>query len=130
MTPLADAMFQLLIFFMLASSLTPYSLLTIQGGQGPATPAATGETAPDEAPQTPTQDAVLWRVGNGGITIASQAFGFDRLNDLVAGLGTPSTPADVVILVESDARVQDLTTVLEALQTGDIASVQVATDGG
>ena len=30
MTALADAMFQLLIFFMLASSLTPYSLLPLQ----------------------------------------------------------------------------------------------------
>ncbi len=36
LTPLADAMFQLLIFFMLSTSLTPYSLLTITRGAGPA----------------------------------------------------------------------------------------------
>ena len=30
MTPLADAMFQLLIFFMLSSSLAPYSLITLK----------------------------------------------------------------------------------------------------
>ena len=29
LTPLADAMFQLLTFFMLTTSLTPYSMLTI-----------------------------------------------------------------------------------------------------
>jgi len=32
LTPLADAMFQLLIFFMLSSNLAPYSLLTIRSG--------------------------------------------------------------------------------------------------
>ena len=30
LTPLADAMFQLLIFFMLSSSLAPYSLITLK----------------------------------------------------------------------------------------------------
>lgn len=131
MTPLADAMFQLLIFFMLASSLTPYSLLTIQGGAG-------GDDRGASAPQTTAQstdattprDIVLWRVGAGEITIAAQPFGFNRLGDLAAALGSPAAPADVVILVNRSATIQDLTSVLEALQTGDVASVQVATDGG
>lgn len=131
MTPLADAMFQLLIFFMLASSLTPYSLIKVQSGAGPADPAAAGaQTSPQTPSDTGARDVVLWRVGAGEITIAAQSFPFDRLGDLTANLGTPAAPADVVILIEPDASVQDLTTVLEALQTGDVASVQIATRGG
>lgn len=131
MTPLADAMFQLLIFFMLASSLTPYSLIQVQSGAGPADPVAAGVQTTAQTPSDAGgNDAVLWRVGAGNITIAAQSFPFDRLADLVANLGTPAAPADVVILIEREASVQDLTTVLEALQTGDVASVQIATQGG
>ncbi len=131
MTPLADAMFQLLIFFMLASSLSPYSLLEIQGGAGPADSAAIGDETTTQAPSDATlRDAVLWHVGAGEITIAAQSFSFDRLGDLAGALGTPAAPADVVILIESGASVQDLTTVLEALKKGDVASVHVATQEG
>jgi biopolymer transport protein ExbD len=35
LTPLADAMFQLLIFFMLTSSLAPYSLITLKTAAKP-----------------------------------------------------------------------------------------------
>ena len=131
MTALADAMFQLLIFFMLASSLTPYSLLPLQSGAAPAEASnagASGENLPQLAQDIPT-DAVIWSVGAQVVTIQTQPFGFDRLGALAQGLGSPAAPADVVILVSDEASVQDLATVLEALRLGDVGSVRIATGG-
>jgi biopolymer transport protein ExbD len=52
LTPLADAMFQLLIFFMLSSSLSPYSLIALTRG-APAGQSAVLPGVADEAAPTP-----------------------------------------------------------------------------
>lgn len=131
MTALADAMFQLLIFFMLASSLTPYSLLPLQSGALPTEAGAGGgDTTPSPTQTDATSDAVIWAVSNETVTIDAQPFGFDRLGALAGALGTPAAPADVIILVSDEATVQDLATVLEALRLGDVASVRIATEQG
>ena len=131
MTALADAMFQLLIFFMLASSLTPYSLLPLQAG--PAKSQETGTSAATDpnlvSNSNDSSDAIVWSLGARTVTIQAQPFGFDRLDALVGGLGTPTAPADVIIVVTEDASVQDLTTVLEALRLGDVESVRIAAQG-
>lgn len=136
LTPLADAMFQLLIFFMLSSSLTPYSLLTLKSAPPPADEASdTGETA-DEAPPPPApaetapRDTALWTVEAETLIVGGQSFGFEALPDLAAALGSASAPADVILILRPSARVQDVTTILEALQLAQVASVQVTTARG
>lgn len=135
LTPLADAMFQLLIFFMLSSSLTPYSLLTLKSAPPPAEEApAPGETAERTPPSAPAavapRDTALWTVEAGTLIVGGQTFGFDALPDLAAALGSPSAPADVILFLRPGARVQDVTTILEALQLARVASVQVTAGGG
>jgi len=126
LTPLADAMFQLLIFFMLSSSLTPYSLLTLQ-----TAPQAPGEAAPgqaDEAAQVAEAapaDVALWTVDVGAVIVGGQRFEFDALPDLAGALGSASAPADVILLIRKSAQMQDITTVLEALQEASVGSVQI-----
>lgn len=130
LTPLADAMLQLLIFFMLSSSLTPYSLLTLQSASvsSGAEVAAGAETTADPASVQP--DRALWTIEAGGISVGGQSFGFDRLPDLAAALGTEAAPAEVVLILRTSAAVQDVTTVLEVLQTANVASVKIATEAG
>ena len=127
LTPLADAMFQLLIFFMLASSLTPYSLLTLRTADAaPATEAAPG-SEPDTAQAAPPQtgETALWTIEAGEILVGGQSFGYEALPALAGALGTASAPASVILIVRSGAQVQDVTTVMEALQAAEITSVQV-----
>lgn len=131
LTPLADAMFQLLIFFMLSSGLTPYSLLTLQSAQGEQTsdPTAGGATNdPTELqPVGPQQDVVLWTVESEAIIVGGQSFGFDALDDLATALGVSGASASVVLIVRPTAQVQDITTVLARLSAADITSVQIST---
>jgi biopolymer transport protein ExbD len=135
LTPLADAMFQLLIFFMLSSSLTPYSLLTLKSAPPPAEEAsATGAAIAEAAPASPAEaaprDTALWTVEAETLIVGGQSFGFEALPDLAAALGSASAPADVILILRPSARVQDVTTILEALQLAQVASVQVTTAGG
>jgi biopolymer transport protein ExbD len=132
LTPLADAMFQLLIFFMLSSSLTPYSLLTLQSAPGGATSAATATAGndPDAAPQTAAPaDAALWTVEAGGVMVGGQHFGFEALAALAEALVTPGTPVTVVLIVRPTAQVQDVTTVLARLRAAGVGSVQISSGG-
>ncbi len=132
LTPLADAMFQLLIFFMLTSNLSPYSLLTLKSAARAEAPAAQGVAGnPQASPAATTAGEVaLWTVQADKITVGGQAFGFDRLGDLAAALGSDITPASVILIVKAGARVQDVTSVLEALHNANIASLQVMSGAG
>ncbi len=131
-TAFADTMFQLLIFFILSSGLTPYSLLTLktaaamaEGGSG------TGDGSADTpaAPVAPAELA-LWTIEGGGLVVGGQRFTYDLLPGLAQALGTPAAPADVVLIVRSGAEVQDVATVLAALQAANVGSVRIATEGG
>lgn len=128
LTPLADAMFQLLIFFMLTSSLTPYSLLTLASGSGTAAAGDT-ETPPEDSADIETDSAATWTVQDGQVLANGQAFGFDSLPELAEILVAADTPR--VLLISSErARVQDLVTVLEILAAAQITSVQIVSMGG
>ncbi|MEL6587013.1 MAG: biopolymer transporter ExbD [Pseudomonadota bacterium] len=122
LTPLADAMFQLLIFFMLASSQVPYSLLTLKAGAGPG-------RGPGAATPAPGQDAALWSVDAGAVVAGGQRFNFDALPDLAAALIASEVPV-VVLLARDGARVQDLVAVTEALTSAGVPAVQMARIGG
>lgn len=129
LTPLADAMFQLLIFFMLSSSLIPYSLLTLQSAApaGEETSAAgdTAEPAPEQEAAAPPADTAMWTIDNHTVIVGGQSFDFEDLGNLAAALGTPSAPANVILVVRASAQMQDITTVLEALQKASVGSVQI-----
>ncbi len=122
LTPLADAMFQLLIFFMLTSNLTPYSLITLQSGPG-STPSATEERT-NAQPQPATAQSAIWRIDNGGIVSNGQYFGFDRLLPLANALKAAGTP-QVVLVSTPSAQVQDLAFVLEKLTAAGIGQIQI-----
>ena len=133
MTPMIDVVFQLLIFFMLSSNLTPYSLLTLQSAPGAsddAQAAAGSETTTDTSTESAPADVALWTIEGGRVSVGGQSFDFEALPDLAAALGTPSAPAEVVLLVSNEAQVQDVATVLEALQAANVAAVRVATEEG
>lgn len=132
LTPLADAMFQLLIFFMLSSSLTPYSLLTVQSAQGQAgaAPAQPGNAADDTAPPAlQGGETVVWAIDKDAIVVGGQRFAFDTLGDLVDALAQADMPADVVLVVQRTARVQDVTTVLARLSLATVGAVRISTEG-
>lgn len=135
LTPLADAMFQLLIFFMLSSSLTPYSLVTLRGAPagindtedtGAALPevedtnATTPASSGTDGPQT-----TVWKLGDGVVTVNGQIFETSQLRRLAKAIATQNAPARIVIMVTDLARVQDIAAAIEALDTADIESVQI-----
>ncbi len=129
LTPLADAMFQLLIFFMLTSSLTPYSLLTIRSGPEAGTVASDPSAEPADEPALPGENAQFWTISQGEVTANGTRFPLDQLPALAAALGQ-NDQAEVILIMESSAQVQDLTSVLEALTSAGVTSVQIAETGG
>ena len=134
LTPLADAMFQLLIFFMLSSSLIPYSLLTLQSAspavdEAGASPGDISEPTADDTSSGPPADTAMWTIDNKAVIVGGQSFSFDDLENLAAALGTASAPADVILVIRAKAQMQDITTVLEALQKASVGSVQITSGG-
>jgi biopolymer transport protein ExbD len=121
LTPLADAMFQLLIFFMLSTNLTPYSLLTLRSALNAGAVAGAGvQPLPAPAP-----NSFIWTIRNGEIVANGQRFPLTQLQSLVKSMD--ETGVDRIVLVAtSDAQVQDLTTVLEVLAASNIQSIQIA----
>lgn len=124
LTPLADAMFQLLIFFMLSSTLSPYSLIALTGGapagqstqEGPADPMA---EAPKEAARS-----VTWQLSRGQIRSGAQVLALEDLRDLLPALRDQRIE-EVLIFPTRSARVQDIATVLEVLGRDGIAHVRL-----
>lgn len=130
LTPLADAMFQLLIFFMLSSGLTPYSMLTLQSAAGEVTDDVPGG-ADDQSTQTPPPpealEQALWTIDAETVIVGGQKFGFDALDDLAGSLGVAGAPAEVLLIIRPTAQVQDITTVLARLTAANVTAVKVST---
>lgn len=125
LTPLADAMFQLLIFFMLSSNLAPYSLLTIRNGTtGDTSGADTGQELAEEQP-APVGQVAIWNVDAGNVVVGGQEFGFEVLSDLATALNANGDAA-IILVVRSAANVQDLSSVLESLASAGISNIQIA----
>jgi len=125
LTPLADAMFQLLIFFMLSSNLAPYSLLTIRSGS--AAQDAGGGSDPAQS-AVPPADAAVWTIEADEIVVGGLRYGRDNLAALAEALNADGN-ASVVLILRDAALVQDLSSVLEALTTAGVESVQIAGGG-
>jgi len=112
LTPLADVMFQLLIFFMLSSSLAPYALLPMGRGAGPP-----AEDAPAPAP-APEQAAAppVWQLGRGEARAGTERFALDEAGARLAALARDGR-AELMVLTTSAARTADVVRLLEAVQT-------------
>ncbi|MEM8592227.1 MAG: biopolymer transporter ExbD [Pseudomonadota bacterium] len=135
LTPLADAMFQLLIFFMLSSSLTPYSLITLKSGP-PETEAPEEDDSintntggagdgPPATPELPT----LWTVGRDTVLASGQTYRIDQLVELAEAIGSQGAETDIILIVREDARVQDVASAMEALENADIQALQITKAG-
>lgn len=128
LTPLADAMFQLLVFFMLSANLTPYSLLSLRAGTvGGGTPGdePAGSDQQINAPALSVGDTAIWSVSRESIVASGQRFGFDALPQLAEAMQTAGT-ARVLLVTRPDAQVQGLVSVLEVLAAHGITDVQIA----
>ena len=131
LTPLADAMFQLLVFFMLSSNMTPYSLLSLRSGAlaapGDAESGTAGQASAGEA--VAPGETAIWSISRESIAAGGQRFGFERLPDLAAALQQAGT-ARVLLVTRPDAQVQGLVAVMEALAAQGVTEVQVASGAG
>lgn len=123
LTPLADIMFQLLIFFMLSTSLAPYALLPISG---PVEPEA--GAAPEPRPQTQSDTSApaqaLWHLEKDQIRAGSATI---LLEDLPAALEALKAEQidDIVLFVTARAEAQDLATVMEQVQQAAFGRLQL-----
>ena len=131
MTPLADAMFQLLIFFMLSASLTPYSLLTLRSASETLDDDPSGNSSPGPGGAAPSfsSDVAIWRVERQGIIAGGQRVpieNIDALAEAIAEIGA----VHLLLIVLPDASVQDVSTVLARLQRANVQSVQVSRGEG
>ncbi|SFR64934.1 ExbD/TolR family protein [Litoreibacter janthinus] len=122
-TPLADAMFQLLVFFMLTSSLAPYSLMALTpGAAGNIT--ASGEAPPVEQAATDKETVAIWSVDRGTLRAAGEKVALSEIHQLVDPLIEAGLDR-VVLLTGRSATVQDMAAVLEALTLARVPTVQV-----
>ncbi len=131
MTPLADVMFQLLIFFMLSANIAPYSMLDVRtgalSGGGGTTPDPDNETQPGRT--TDIRSTAVWTLDETGTILASgQRFEPARLAALADALTAQGT-RDVLVVLKRDVAVQQLVTVLQTLAARGITSVQIASGG-
>jgi biopolymer transport protein ExbD len=121
LTPLADAMFQLLIFFMLSSSLSPYSLIALTGGAPAGQSPITG-TADPRAAVPDAGDVMIWQLSRGELRAGDRVLALAELEALIPAL---KAVPEVLILPTRSARVQDIATVLEALGRAGVGRVRL-----
>lgn len=123
LTPLIDVMFLLLIFFMLSSQISPYSLLPI--GR------VAGEAAADagaHAPATSAPDLSV-RVSAGLVAVGGESVAMSELGPVIERLVAQGFGGFLVIATRS-ASVQDIVSALEALQAAGAERVTLVNVAG
>lgn len=126
LTPLADVMFQLLIFFMLSTSLAPYALIPLgvpeQAVEDDSLndPVEPPENTDAEAPRPPE----IWHVGRGTLRSGRDIFRFTDLEERIA-LYRQAGGEEVLLFTTRNATTQDVATVLEAAKTGGLTRVRL-----
>ncbi len=128
LTPLVDVMFLLLIFFMVSSQTSPYSLLTMQAGKSGSEPSA--QAAPTPPPKAvPATPQVRVTVYNGYVRYNGLRV---ELTDLKASVDKSRAAGALtaVVLSSTAATVQDVVSVVDALRSADFADVQLVMQSG
>lgn len=130
LTPLADAMFQLLIFFMLTTSLTPYSLITIRSAETEVSDTDPGVgDGPANQQAAPSGQFTIWQIEDGLISSRGLDYTPDQLPALAEAIRSVDGQGTVVIIVGDTARVQDVAEAMAALKSADISGVQITREG-
>jgi len=119
LTPLADIMFQLLIFFMLSSSLAPYALLPMSG---PATRGSETATRTNVANTATAQ--VIWHLERGRLRAGDNRIDLAQLPAALARLRGDGIE-DIVVFVTESARAQDLADLMEPVRRAGFARLQL-----
>ena len=124
LTPLADVMFQLLIFFMLSTTLAPYALVPLSAAAASDAPGA--PPARDEAPSATPAPArgLIWHVAAGRIREGATSHPIATLPDLLARHVSDGIE-EIMIFAAPDARTQDLATVLEEARLAQVPRVRL-----
>ncbi len=132
MTPLADVMFQLLIFFMLSANIAPYSMLDMRTGMlsgGGGSPDSVPQTEADPGRMADIRKTAVWTLdASGEIRASGQRFTPAQLPTLAQALMAQGTQ-NVLVVLRQDVPVQRLVTVLQTLAAQGITSVQIANGG-
>lgn len=115
--PLIDIMFLLLIFFMLSSQISPYSLLPV-GAVESQTRAPAGERAAGAA--------LALVVSNGFVRIRGERVAAVQLRTLLEGFVAEGA-SDFVVIATEAASVQDIVSTLEALRAAAAGNVTLVT---
>lgn len=121
LTSLIDVIFLLVIFFMVSSQITPFSLI----GLGPMAREAQPSSVELPAAEAPAAaPAVSLRVQAGRVFIAGRPVTMDDLALALADLAARGIGA-LVVIPTAGATVQDLVRVLETIKLSGIESVTV-----
>ena len=116
LTSLIDIIFLLVIFFMVTSQITPFSLL-------PLTPMA-GEANETTASQAPATAPISVRILAGRVTIGGRSVAMAEIGKAMSDLKSRGVSA-VLLTPSASATVQDVVTVLEAAKDAAIENVTV-----
>ena len=119
LTPLADVMFQLLIFFMLSTTLAPYALIPLGAPAVPAT-----ANAPASAPGGGTQNLVIWHVGAGEVRAGQSTVPMTALPQIITQLKAGGLQ-EILLFTAATATTQDVATVIEAIRVGEVPRVRL-----
>ena len=122
LTPLADVMFQLLIFFMLSTSLAPYSLLPLGAPKS-------SDQAPQSAQRTEGGRPVIWHVSVGGVRSGGRLIQLEDLIGEIAALKARGL-SELVLFTTPEATAQDLASVMEAVRVGEVARLRLIARAG
>lgn len=117
--PLVDVIFLLLTFFLLSSSIAPFSSLMLdRESQASATAGA--------APAEVAGPDLLLSVGHGRVQANGRAIGLDGLPEYLAQLRQNGFET-VMLFTRGSATVQDLVSVLDAVKKARFRSVMIRT---
>ena len=121
LTPLVDVMFLLLIFFMLSSQTAPYNLLEImaQGTPGQEQPA-------EVAPSVPTSAELLVSIARGYARFNGSRVEMADLRSAIEDYKAAGFIRAVVTTGQA-ATVQDVVSVLEAMERAAFAEMRLVT---
>ncbi|SUZ32335.1 hypothetical protein ROE7235_02091 [Roseibaca ekhonensis] len=123
LTPLADVMFQLLLFFMLTSSLAPYALLPLSAA-APSSGQSLRDIPAQQSPAPAAEAQVIWHLERGEIRAGQARIPLSALPEAIRALQSDSV-SDLVVFVTRMAEASDLALLIENVQDSGIARVQL-----